>query len=309
MKDKSALTLKKIKIINPKPKKEIKPKLNEMKLIQKKILRTKSEKERILSSIEKQKFNDLSHLFRNSQNSDIDIKWTLSLRSSELEPNSRENINRKLKFKNMKPPSFFEKDVEKFIKKKNERTDSYDDIVLPNLLKYKTLFRRRLSDTHGTTLNCRSLLDFELNLRDVNNENRKNKKKFKSSIRFFQKPKWDNSIRVIKKDDLKLINYSMDYDKTSSVSCLNEKYVNRPYQVLFKKMKYEDSGYIYQKKYIKDKNKAYNFLGGIHIEPYNDNGNYKEKQYNFLVEAIPPKERNHLNLSYHFNLRKYERLN
>ena len=130
LKNKSDLTPIKLRKINPKlnEKPRLTTKLSEKRLILKNILRTKSAKEKLLSTIEKQKFNDLSHLFRNSQNSDIDIKWTLSLRNSELEPNSRENDKRKLKFNRIKPPSFFDRDIKSFIKKKNERTDSYDDI-------------------------------------------------------------------------------------------------------------------------------------------------------------------------------------
>ncbi len=113
MEKKRKISIKKIKIIKNNLHK--KRKLIEPKIIKKKIIDNRNEEEKSMSALEKQKLNDLSHLFRNSQNSDIDIKWTLSLRNSELEPNSRENINRKLKFNKMKPPSFFEKDVEKFI--------------------------------------------------------------------------------------------------------------------------------------------------------------------------------------------------
>ena len=130
LKNKSDLTPKIIRNINPKLNKKPKQttKLSEKRLILKNILLTKSAKEKILSTIEKQKFNDLSHLFRNNQNSDIDIKWTLSLRNSELKANLKENDKKSFKFNKIKPPSFFERDMKNFIKKKNERKDSYDDI-------------------------------------------------------------------------------------------------------------------------------------------------------------------------------------
>ena len=311
MKNKTDLTSKIRRKTYSKTNSNSKTKLSDKKLILRNILRTKSAKEKILSSIEKQKLNDLSHLYRNSQNSDIDIKWTLSLRNSELEleQNSKENNKRNLKFNKIKPPSFFDRDIKDYIKKKNERTDSYDKIVLPNLLKYRNLFKKRLSNTHGTTLNCRSLLDFELNLRKHGNENKKNKNKFiKSSILLGKQPKWDDRILITKKDDLNLINYSMNLDKFSNISCLDEKFVNRPYQVIFKKYKYNDKGIIYRKKYIKDKNKAYNFLGGYYVGPYLDNDNYKERYYNDIVASMKPKERNQQNISYNFNLRKYKKM-
>lgn len=311
LKNKSDLTPIKLRKINPKlnEKPRLTTKLSEKRLILKNILRTKSAKEKLLSTIEKQKFNDLSHLFRNSQNSDIDIKWTLSLRNADLKPNPKENDKKTFKFNKIKPPSFFERDMKNFIKKKNERKDSYDDIFLPNLIKYKNLFKKKLSNTHGTTLNCRSLLNFELNLRKHDNENKRNKKKVNmSAIILNKQPKWDNTILTIKKDDLNVINYSVDYNKSSNISCLEEKFVNRPYKVVFKKIKINDNGYIYKKKYIKDKNKAYNFLGGIHVGPYIDNNNYKEKEYNDIVASMKPKERNQQNISFNFNLRKYKKI-
>ena len=309
MKNKTDLTSKIRRKTNSKSKENSKTKLSAKKLILKNIFRTKSAKEKILSSIEKRKLKDLTHLYRNSQNSDIDIKWTLSLRSSELELNSKEEDKRRLNFNKIKPPSFFDMDVKNYIKKKNERKDSYDKIILPNLIKYRNLFKKRLSNTHGTTLNCRSLLDFELNLRKHDNENKKNKNKFiKSSILFGKQPKWDNSILTTKKDDLNLINYSMDLDKHSNISCLEEKFVNRPYQIIFKKYKYNDNRIIYRKKYIKNKNKAYNYLGGYHVGPYIDNANYKERDYNNIVASMKPKERNQSNISFNFNLRKYKKI-
>ena len=100
----------------------------------------------------------------------------------------------------------------------------------------------------------------------------------------------------------------MDLDKNSNISCLEEKFVNRPYQVIFKKYKLFDNRTIYRKKYIKDKNKAYNFLGGCHVGPYIDNVNYKERDYNNIVASMKPKERNQQNISYNFNLRKYKKM-
>ena len=80
MKNKADLTSKIRRKTNAKSKENSKTKLSGKKLILKNIFRTKSAKEKILSSIEKRKLKDLTHLYRNSQNSDIDIKWTLSLR-------------------------------------------------------------------------------------------------------------------------------------------------------------------------------------------------------------------------------------
>ena len=142
MNKKSNIFLKKIKLIKLRPLKETK--VNELNLIKKRILHIKHDQKNLMSVLEKQKLNDLSHLFRNSQNSDIDVKWTLSLRNSEneFEPNSKQYKRRLLRINKMKPPSFFSRDNENFIKKKHERENSCDEIILPNLIKYTGLFKK-----------------------------------------------------------------------------------------------------------------------------------------------------------------------
>ena len=304
MEKKQKISIKKIKIFKnnlPKKRKVIEP-----KIIKKRIIDNRNEEEKSMSALEKQKLNDLSHLFRNSQNSDIDVKWTLSLRNSEYDPFLKSYERKMLKFNRMKPPSFFYRDLDNFIKKKKERIDSCDNIVLPNLIKYTGLFKKRISDTHGAILNNRRLLDFELNLRKINNNNNKNfNKNNNRTVRYDDSPKWDNSILIKKKDDLKLNNYSMDIDKSSRVEGIKEKFIRRPYKVIFKKEKLDGKSYFFRKTYIKDKDKAYNeFLDVYSLGPYNDN--YGEKNYLNIISGIEPKERNQQNLNYNFNLRKYK---
>ena len=307
MNKKSNILLKKIRLIKLRPLKETK--VNEHNLIKKRILHIKHDQKNLMSVLEKQKLNDLSHLFRNSQNSDIDVKWTLSLRNSEneFEPNSKQYERRLLRINKMKPPSFFSRDNENFIKKKHERENSCDEIILPNLIKYTGLFKKRLADTHGTTLNDRNLLNFELNLRKVNNNNKKNiKGTIFSTLRYGEKPKWDNSILTIKQDDLKFMNYSVDIDKYSRVEKIKEQFMYRPYRVIFNKIKFNDKSYIYKKLYIKDKDKAYNTLCDVYsFGPYNDY--YSERNYNNIITSMKPKERTQQNLYYNLNLRLYKK--
>ena len=306
MKNKPRLLFKKLKIIK-KPSKINSAKANELKLIKRRILCNKSEEEKMMSALEKQKLSDLSHLFRNSQNSDIDVRWTLSLRNSRNDSNSKEFKKRILKYNNIKPPSFFHRDHENFIKKKNGKADTYDDIILPNLVTYRGLFKNNFCDTHGTILNNRSLLDFELNLRKISNRNKtKNKSFINKTLKYEKEPKWDKSISIIKKDDLNLINYSLDYDIYSKVDCLREKFVNRPFKVIFHKMKFDDKSFIFKKEYIKDKNKAFNTLGEFSsLEPYKDK--YEdEKNYTPFIKAYNPKDINQSDLRYNFSLRKYK---
>ena len=306
MKNKPRLLFKKLKIIK-KPSKINSAKANELKLIKRRILCNKSEEEKMMSALEKQKLSDLSHLFRNSQNSDIDVRWTLSLRNSRNDSNSKEFKKRILKYNNIKPPSFFHRDHENFIKKKNGKADTYDDIILPNLVTYRGLFKNNFCDTHGTILNNRSLLDFELNLRKISNRNKtKNKSFINKTLKYEKEPKWDKSISIIKKDDLNLINYSLDYDIYSKVDCLREKFVNRPFKVIFHKMKFDDKSFIFKKEYIKDKNKAFNTLGEFcSLVPYKDK--YEdEKNYTPFIKAYNPKDINQSDLRYNFSLRKYK---
>lgn len=309
MKNKSRVLFKKLKVLK-KPTKINSAKSKELKLIKRRILGNKSEEEKMMSALEKQKLNDLSHLFRNSQNSDIDVRWTLSLRNSRNDSNSKEYKKKILKFNSIKPPSFFYRDHENYIKKKNVQADTYDDIILPNLVGYRRLFKNNFCDSHGTILNNRSLLDFELNLRKVNNRNKtKNKSYINKTLKYEKEPKWDKSISIIKKDDLNLINYSLDYDIHSKIDCLREKFVNRPFKVIFHKMKFDDKSFIYKKEYIKDKNKAFNTLGEFSsLEPYKDK--YEdEKNYTPFIKAYNPKDINQSDLRYNFSLRKYKIIN
>lgn len=301
------ILLKKIKLIKLRPLK--KTKITELKLIKKRISHNKKEPKNLMSILEKQKFNDLSHLFRNSHNSDIDVKWTLSLRNSENDSSSKEYERRMIKINSMKPPSFFSRDYDNYIKKKSEREKSSDDIILPNLVQYKGLFEKRLADTHGTILNNKNLLNFELNLRKISNNNRKNiRKAIFSSFMYDKNPKWDNSVLTIKKDDLKIMNNSMDSHRFSKYGKLDEQYIYRPYKILFNKVKFDDKNYIYKKEYIKDKFKAFATLGDVYsYGPYNDN--YKIKNYNEIIDAMKPKERTQQNLNYNMNLRIYKTKN
>ena len=108
MNNKTKIVLKKIKL---KKEKETPKEISDnkdVKLIKKKIIPKLKVGNLSMSVLEKQKMNDLSHLFRNSQNSDIDIKWTLSLRNSENEYDMN--------------PKEYERKLLRFIKNEIKRT-------------------------------------------------------------------------------------------------------------------------------------------------------------------------------------------
>ncbi len=226
------------------------------------------------SALANQNMNNFSHLFKNNQNTNIDILWTLNLR----QPEYRE-AKSKSKIKAMKEPSFYRKDLEKYIRKRIKKSKSTDNINLPSLINYSHLYKQKISDTHGTTINNKNLLNFELTLREHDLHNKK-------MHNYLKKYKWNSMIYTAKKDDLEIMNYSniIGNEKLKS-NWLNDKYVNRPYKIIFKKMKYNGKSDIIKRHYIKDKNKAYNILGDTYsLAPYNDK--YTIKNYNDIKDIF-----------------------
>ena len=83
---------------------------------------------------------------------------------------------------------------------------------------------------------------------------------------------------------------------------MEEKLVMRPYKVIFKKVKYDNSNLI-TKYYIKDKEKAYNKLGeNYSYKPYNDK--YSEKNYNNIENLLNGNNKSQQNIWFQLSLRK-----
>ena len=242
------------------------------------------------SALANQNMNNFSHLFKNN-NSNMDILWTLNLR----QPDYKETKS-KSKIEAMKEPSFYREDLEKYIKKKIKKSKSVKNVDLPSIINYSHLYKKKISDTHGTIINNQDLLYYELTLREHNLKNKK------TNV-VFNKYKWNNIIYTVKKDDLEIMKYNNNNSSEKLKSnWLNDKYVNRPYKIIFKKVKYNGKSDIIKRHYIKDKNKAYNILGDTYsLKPYNDK--YTEKNYKNIQDILNSNEKTQQEIWFQLGLR------
>ena len=311
MEKKKNILLKKIKLNKKHPIRLIsteKPNFKKIKLVKS----IANPRHRAISSLANQNINNIAHLFKKSNYSNVDILWTLNLRNSDSSyglNNGKFLKNREL-ISHIKEPSFYQEDLEKFINKKikkSKSTYSYE-VSLPTLNKYSYLYKNKLTETHGTILNNTNLLNFELTLRTSNNNKTRsiniNKKNKNDEQKETKKIKWDNSICKDKKKDL----YTVDYNKKETSdklqnSWLNEKLVNRPYKIIYKKIRYNDNKDLITKVYVRDKEKAYNKLGDtFSYKPYNDK--YSEKNYNNIENLLNGNSKSQQNIWFQLSLRE-----
>ena len=266
-----------------------------------KIIKSNTQKKthRPTSALANQNMNNFAHLFKNNQNTNIDILWTLNLRQSENNTNlKKEKLKNNIEL--LKEPSFYQEDLEKYIKKKIKKSKSTFEVSLPTLSQYNHLYKKKLSDSHGTILNNKDLLYYELTLRTTNFKEKKNNHNDKEVIK---KKKWNNSFYKEKSKDLITINYNNDkISEKLKNSWLDEKLVNRPYKIIFKKIKYDDNSHIIKKIYVKDKEKAFNTLGeNYSYRPYNDK--YSEKNYNNIENLLNNNNKSQQNVWFQLSLR------
>ena len=310
MENKEKKTIKKIKL-NKKTKSQIfstdNTKLNNIKLV--KSYNTK--KHRPTSALVNQNMNNFAHLFKNN-NSNIDILWTLNLRNSEYNKDNNNDSYKKnrLLMNHIREPSFYQEDLDKFVRKKMKKSKSAFEVNLPTLNKYSYLFKNRISETHGTILNNKNLINFELTLRGT--DFMKNKKNEKENNNRYKDPKeikknkkndWNNSIYKDKKKEMYTVNYN---NNTASEKMKNywikEKLVMRPYKVILQKIKYDDNSILIRRKYIKDKEKAFDKLGEAYsFKPYNDK--YYEKNYNNIENLLNGNNKSQPNIWFQLSLR------
>lgn len=310
MKNKKNISLKKFKINQKNSIRSLSSeniKQEKIKILKPSNLKKPNVAHRPTSALENQNMNNFSHLFKNSQNTNIDILWTLNLRQPD-------NIKKKFKKNSekinlIKEPSFYQEDLEKYVKKEMKKSKSAFEIALPSLSKYPYLIKNKLSDTHGTILNNKDLLYYELTLRKNNFKDNKsigngNNIKEEKDIK---KPKWNNSIYKENSKDLITINYNLNMSNDKS-NWLEEKLVNRPYKVILKKMRYDDNSNIFKRLYVKDKEKAYNKLGEIFsFKPYNDK--YTEKNYNNIENLLNSNNKSQQNIWFQLSLRNNDKHN
>ena len=316
MEQKSNIILKKIKLKKKNPKRMISlenKKLKQIRLVKQPIKRTFH---RPTSAFAYKNINNIVHLYKNNKNAKVDILWTLNLRQSDFSSdlnNEKYKKNREL-MNQVKEPSFYQEDLEKYVKKRMKKSKSSNEVNLPSLHNYSYLFKNKLTETHGTILNNKDLLKFELNLRTSNYNNNSNKKNEKENINNkkinakneIKKIKWDNNIHRDIKKDLYTVNYNKNMNLTNDKlkkNWLEEKLVMRPYKVVFKKVRYDDNSDIIKKNYIKDKDIAYNKLGDIYsYKPYNDK--YNEKNYNNIENLLNGNNKSQQNIWFQLSLRQ-----
>ena len=247
MEQKSNVLLKKIKLKKNHPKR-VTPaenkKLKQIRLVKQPI---KKPFLRQTSALAYQNINNIVHLFKNNKNNKVDIEWTLNLRNTDFSfdlNNEKYKKNREL-MNHVKEPSFYQEDLEKFVKKRMKKSKSTNEVNLPSLNNYSYLFKNKLTETHGTILNNKDLLNFELNLRssnyigNKNNEKENVNKKNNNDKNEIKKIKWNNIIHRDKKKDLFTIDYNKNMNMTSDKlqsTWLEEKLVMTPYKVVFQKL-------------------------------------------------------------------------
>lgn len=313
MEQKSNILLKKIKLKKKHPKRLISTdnkKLKQIRLVKQPIKKTFH---RPTSAFAYQNINNIVHLFKNNKNNKVDILWTLNLRNSDFSfdlNNEKYKKNREL-MNHVREPSFYQEDLEKYVKKRMKKSRSTNEVNLPSLNNYSYLIKNKLTETHGTILNNKDLLNFELTLRTSNfNGNKKNEKeninnKNNNDKKEIKKIKWNNIIIRDKKRDLYTDNYNKNMNLTNDKlqsNWLEDKLVMRPYKVVFQKVRYDDNNNIIKKNYIKDKDKAYNKLGDIYsYKPYNDK--YNEKNYNNIENLLNGNNKSQQNVWFQLSLR------
>lgn len=307
--EKKLKLLKKIKIKNNHPIRVIStenPKINKIKLIHK-LKNTKISNHRPISALANQNMNNFAHLFKNNQNANVDILWTLNLRNSDISFDSNNEKFKKNKelINHIKEPSFYQEDLEKYIHKKMKKSKSAFEVNLPSLNQFSYLFKKKISETHGTILNNQELLHFETTLRKTNfkeNKNKNNNDKHNDK-KEIKKKDWNSIIYKDKYKDLYTVNYNMNTTSEKlKNNWLEEKLVMRPYKVILNKIRYDDKSDLIKKTYIKDKEKAYDKLGeNYSFKPYNDK--YSEKNYNNIENLLIGNNKTQQNVWFQLGLR------
>ena len=308
MEKKHNILLKKIKLKKKHPIRVLsteKPKFKKIKLVK----TINKKKHRPTSALANQNMNNIAHLFKNNHYSNVDILWTLNLRNTDLsyDLNNEKYLKNKELMNHVKEPSFYQEDLEKYVNRKIKKSKSaYTyEVNLPALNKYSYLFKRKVTETHGTILNNKDLLNFELSLRktkmnDTKNKDNNNKNDDKKEVK---KSNWDSNIYKDKGKDLYTVNYNMNItNEKLKNNWIEEKLVNRPYKVVLKKIRYDDNNDLIKKNYIKDKEKAYINLGeNYSFKPYNDK--YCEKNYNNIENLLNENCKSQQNVWFQLSLR------
>ena len=205
--------------------------------------------------------------------------WVLNLRIFE--------DYKKIKKKLLGEPSFYQNDLDKFIKKRNKLSKSKSSMLfttLSNISQYKHFFKR-FNDNHGTYL-TNDLLNYNMNLR--------------TDIHTLPENKWISNRKI----NLNKFYYSCsNFYKNDIRGKLSDQNIMRPYKMDFSKTSYNGAD-LWVKTAKRDEKTAYNVMGDhLSLRPYNDE--YKVKNINNIKEFMKGINACQSRLWYHMNLRSY----
>ena len=224
--------------------------------------------------------NDFRFLFdATNRESSVATRWVLNLRVFEDFKKTKKRL--------LGEPSFYQNDLEKFIKRRNKITKSKSSIVFntsSNITQYKHFFKRN-DDNHGTYLTT-PLLTFNTNLR--------------TDIHTLPKNKWISDRNV---NTNKFYYSCSNFYKRDIKGKLIDQNIMRPYKIEFSKTAYNGTN-LWVKSAKRDERNAYNIMGQhLSLRPYNDE--YKEKNVNKIKEFMKGIDVSQSRIWYHMNLRNY----
>ena len=195
--------------------------------------------------------NNFRFLFDNNNKETIyNTKWVLNLRLYDQIA--------KRKHKIAGEPGFYQADLEKYKQRRApiQKSKSINNIEnFSEINKYMHFFRAN-NNNHGTYIS-KPLMNYSINLREFNNNNRNEKAlhKWNSDINI-QSHKSTYSLNNLPKEDIR--------------GRINDNYIMRPFNIEYRKEEYNGNKII-KKTYQRDKIKAYDIMGNhTSLSPYND---------------------------------------
>ena len=207
-------------------------------------------------------------------------KWVINLRVYD-------NFKKRKK-KLLGEPTFYQNDLDKFIKNKRTRLtkskSAFEFNTLSNYTQYKHLFKK-FEDNHGFILTG-PLLKYKMNLRNFSN--------------LTPQHKWISNTNI---DSNKYYYSCSNFFKDKIHGRMTDKNIMRPYKIEFSKSEYNGHKLLV-KKAKRDEKKAYDIMGDhLALKPYNDK--YSEKNMFQINELLKSYEKSQSRTLYHIKLRNY----
>ena len=208
------------------------------------------------------------------------IKWVLNLRVLDDFKKRRKKL--------LGEPSFYQDDLDKFMKTRRKnliKSKSADEFnVLSNFTSYKHFFKR-YEDNHGT-LTTIPLLKYKMSLRNGSNISPQNK--------------WISNTNI---ESNKYYFSCSDFFRDKIHGKMTDRNIMRPYKIEFSKSEFDGSK-LWIKKAKRDEKKAYNIMGDhLSLMPYNDR--YYEKNVFQIKDILKSIGKSQSRTWYHISLRNF----